>query len=338
MARVVRPLCAESAPTFQFRHRAVHRLVGRDMSERRTAYLLLLAMAVCFGGTWPAGKLAVEDVTPFTVAATRFTLATLLLAVWAARRGGVVRPGRRDLALVLALGATAVAGYNALFLYGLELAPASDGAIIVPGLAPVFSMLIAWPVLGERIGGRGLAGLLLAFAGVAAVIQPSGGVDRDRVIGALLFVAGAACWGIYSVLGKSATARFGAVTATLYATATGALMLLPFSIAESGWSKLSGGDAAAWASIVYLAVFGTVLAFVLFYEGVSRIGASRATAFALLVPIFGVLGSVLVLGESIGAGTIVGGVAILGGLWLVQSPAGGRLIPSRLRPRHLQID
>jgi drug/metabolite transporter (DMT)-like permease len=87
-----------------------------------------------------------------------------------------------------------------------------------------------------------------------------------------------------------------------------------------------------------LAVFGTVLAFVFFYEGVSRIGASRATAFALLVPIFGVLGSVLVLGESIGAGTIIGGIAILGGLWLVQSPAGGTLIPSRLRPRHLQID
>src|SRR5207247_10667593 len=60
----------------------------------------------------------------------------------------------------------------------------------------------AWLVLGERMGGRGLAGLLVAFAGVTAVIRPSGGVDRDRVLGALLFVAGAACWGVYSVLGK----------------------------------------------------------------------------------------------------------------------------------------
>jgi drug/metabolite transporter (DMT)-like permease len=308
------------------------------MSERRTAYLLLFAMAVCFGGTWPAGKLAVEDVSPFTVAATRFTLATLLLAVWAARRGGFVRLSRRDLPLVLALGATAVAGYNALFLYGLELAPASDGAIIVPGLAPVFSMLIAWPVLGERIGTRGTAGLLLAFAGVAAVIQPSGGVDRDRVLGAALFIAGAACWGVYSVLGKSATARFGAVTATLYATATGTVLLLPFAIAESGWSQLGDADGAAWASIAYLAVFGTVLAFVLFYEGVSRIGASRATAFALLVPIFGVLSSVFILGESVGAGTLVGGIAILAGLWLVQRPSSDSLIPSRFRSRLLQVD
>jgi len=292
------------------------------MSERRTAYLLLLAMAVCFGGTWPAGKLAVDDVSPFTVAATRFTIATLLLALWAARRGGLVRPSRRDLPLVLALGATAVAGYNALFLYGLELAPATDGAIIVPGLAPVFTVLIAWPVLGERIGPRGMAGLLLAFAGLVFVIGPTGGVDRDRLLGASLFVAGAACWGVYSVLGKSATARFGAVTATFYATTTGALLLLPFAIAESGWSQLAEADGSAWASMLYLAVFGTVLAFVLFYEGVSRIGASRAAAFALLIPIFGVAASVLILDESVGVGTLVGGIAILAGLWLVQQPSG----------------
>ena len=308
------------------------------MSERRSAYLLLLAMAVCFGGTWPAGKVAVDHVSPFTVAATRFTIATLLLALWAARRGTVVRPSRRDLPLVLALGATAVAGYNALFLYGLELAPASDGAIIVPGLAPVFTVLIAWPVLGERIGPRGIAGLLVAFAGLVVVIGPTGGVDGDRLLGALLFVAGAACWGVYSVLGKFATARFGAVTATLYATATGTLLLLPFALAESGWSQLPDARRSAWASILYLAVFGTVLAFVFLYEGVSRIGASRATAFALLVPIFGVLGSVVILDENVGAGTLVGGVAILSGLWLVQQPSSSSLIPSRFRSRSLQID
>ena len=225
---------------------------------------------------------------------------------------------------MLALGATAVAGYNALFLYGLELAPASDGAIIVPGLAPVFSMLIAWPVLGERIGGRRMAGLLLAFAGVAAV-GPAARRRRSRpALGATAVCRGRCLLGH---LRRAREERDSAVrrrTATLYATATGALMLIPFSIGESGWSKLADGEAAALVSILYLAVFGTVLAFVLFYEGVSRIGASRATAFALLVPIFGVLGSVLVLGESIGAGTLVGGVVILVGLWLVQQPSQER--------------
>jgi drug/metabolite transporter (DMT)-like permease len=154
------------------------------------------------------------------------------------------------------------------------------------------------------------------------------------VLGAVLFVAGAACWGIYSVLGKDATGRFGAVTATLYGTATGTLMLIPFSLAESGWSQLANADGAAWLSIGYLAVFGTVLAFVFFYAGVSRIGPSRAASFALLVPIFGVLSSVVVLGEDLGPGTLVGGATILAGLWLVQRPTAlsGRL-PARWRPQ-----
>ncbi len=285
----------------------------------RTAYLFLLGMAICFGGTWPAGKLAVEDLSPFTVAAARFAIATALLAVWAATLPGPFRrPSRSDLGLILAMGATAVAGYNALFLYGLELAPATDGAIIVPGLAPVFTVLIGWLVLGERIGRRAAAGLVLGLVGLIVVIGPAGGVDRDRMLGALLFVAGAACWGVYSVIGKRATDRFGAVTATLYATATGTLMLLPLSAAESGWSKLGNAGASGLLAIGYLAVFGTVLAFVFFYEGVSRVGAARATAFALLVPVFGVVGSVLILDESLGFGTLVGGAVIVAGLWLVQ--------------------
>ncbi len=288
------------------------------MASARVAYLFLLGMAVCFGGTWPAGKLAVEEVPPFTVATVRFLVATALLALWAASRGPIVRPALRDVPLVLAMGATAVAGYNVLFLYGLDLAPASDGAIIVPGFAPLFTALLAWPVLGERLGRRGAVGLALALVGLVLVIDPSGPVDGDRLLGAALFIAGALCWAIYLVMGKTATARFGTVTATLYATATGTLMLVPFSVAERGWGDLAGAAADGWLPMLYLAVFGTVLAFVFFYEGVSRIGASRATAFALLVPIFGVLSSVVLLREDLGAGTVLGGVAIIAGLWLVQ--------------------
>src|SRR5215204_1860895 len=273
------------------------------MASARTAYLCLLGMAVCFGGTWPAGKLAVEEVPPFTVAAVRFSIATALLALWAGARHGPIRaPGRANLPLVLAMGATAVAGYNVFFLYGLELAPASDGAIIVPGFAPVFTVLLGWAVLGERVSRPAVAGLVLAFAGLALV------------------VAGALCWAIYLLIGRPAIARFGAVTSTLYATATGTAMLIPFSLAEQGWNDLQDAGADGWLPILYLAVFGTVLAFVLFYEGVSRIGPARASAFAMLMPIFGVLASVLLLGEELAVNLVIGGTAIIAGLWLIQRP------------------
>lgn len=288
----------------------------------RSAYLLLLGMAVCFGGTWPAGKLAVEEVQPFTVAAVRFTIATVLLALWAGWRHGPIRvPGWSNVPLVLAMGATAVAGYNILFLYGLELAPASDGAVIVPGFAPVFTVLLGWAALGEGVSRSAVVGLALAFAGLLVVVEPGGELDEERLAGAALFVAGAFCWAIYLLIGRPAIARFGAVTSTLYATATGTAMLIPFSLAEQGWRDLADARADGWLPMIYLAVFGTVVAFVLFYEGVKRIGPARAAAFAMLVPIFGVLSSVFLLGEELGLNLIAGGAAIIAGLWLIQRPA-----------------
>jgi drug/metabolite transporter (DMT)-like permease len=275
-------------------------------------------MAVLWGGAWPTGKLAVEDVTPGVVATVRFGLSAVLLWLWArALATPLARPTRADIPLVLVLGITAIAGYNLLFLYGLSLAPASDGAIIVPGLAPVMTALLAVPLLGERLSGRVALGLLTGIAGLVLVVDLGGGLDSDRLLGDLLFVAGAVVWGVYSVVGKEATARFGAVGATLYATAAGTAMLVPFSALEGGWGDLADADAAAWISIVYLAVFATVLGFVLFYEGVRRIGPSSAMSFALLVPVFGVLSSVVVLDERLGASTVAGGVVVLAGLWLV---------------------
>jgi drug/metabolite transporter (DMT)-like permease len=293
---------------------------------RRTAYLFLTLTAVFFGGTWVAGKLGVESIPPLTLAAFRFSLASLLLFAWVTRLPA--RPPRatvRDLPLILALGSTAVAGYNVLFLYGLKLAPASDGAIIVPGLAPVFTAALAWPVLNERMTPTRAAGLATAIVGLVLVMNPTGEHDRDRLLGDLLFLFGAGCWAIYSVIGKSAIARFGAVGATLYATVSGALMLLPFAILERGWEALAAAPMQAWLGVLYLGVFGTVIAFVFFYEGVSRVGAARASAFAFLVPIFGVLSSVALLGERLSPVTLAGGLFVLAGLGLVQrTPASPR--------------
>ncbi len=205
-----------------------------------------------------------------------------------------------------------------LFLYGLRLAPASDGAIIVPGLAPVFTAVLAWPLLGEHLDRMGAAGLGVAVLGLVLVVGCRGGHAATRMVGDVLFLLGAGCWAIYSLIGKAATNRFSAVRATLYGTITGTLVLLPFAIAEREWTTLAAAPLPSWIGTLYLAVLGTVVPFVFYYEGVRRIGAGRASSFALLVPICGVLSSVLVLGEQVSASTAIGGAFMLAGLWLVQ--------------------
>ncbi|HUH16847.1 MAG TPA: DMT family transporter, partial [Methylomirabilota bacterium] len=90
------------------------------------------------------------------------------------------------------------------------------------------------------------------------------------------------------------------------------------ALLEGGVDSLSQAPPEALAGIAYLAVFGTVAAFVLLNMGVARIGAARASAFALLVPIVGVLSSVALLNEELGPLTVVGGAIVLIGLWLVE--------------------
>lgn len=288
-------------------------------SSDRAAYVMLAAMAVCFGGTWVPAAVAVESVPAFTIAAVRFGAASVLLFLWARLANRPLSPiSRRDWPMIIGLAVTAVAGYNWLFLTGLTLAPATDGAIIVPGLAPVFTVIIATVALGERLGTRGVVGLAVAAIGLYLVVRPSGEADGTRLLGDLLFLAGAVLWGVYSVLARVASRRFNPVSTTLYGIAVGSVILVPLALLEGGVTTLASAPIEALAGIGYLAVLGTVGAFVLLNLGVARIGASRASAFALLVPVVGVLTSVLFLGEELGPTTILGGAIVLVGLWLVE--------------------
>jgi len=290
------------------------------MAERKAAYISLLVGMVAFGGTWPAGKVAADHIAPATIATARFASAAILLWLWARVAGRPVGwPARSDLRLVAALGFTVVFGYNLFFLYGLRHAPAADGSVLVPGLIPIATTLLTWRFFGERPSRRVALGLAVALAGLVVVADPAGGVASGRLAGDALFVGASCSWAVYTLAGRAATARFGSVNANIFATAAGSLMLLPFSFLDGGWSGAARAPASAWGGVAYLAVGGTVLAFVLFYEGVRLIGAARASSFALLVPIFGVVSSVLVLGEHLRLSLVLGGAVVLAGLWIAES-------------------
>ena len=290
------------------------------MSDRRAAYVTLVAGMIAFGGTWPAGKVAADHVPPAVIAVARFASAALLLWLWARLSGRPVpRPRRADLPLVLVLGATVVFAYNLFFLYGVRHAPAADGSVLVPGLNPCVTMLLAWPVAGEAPTRRALAGLAVALAGIVVVADPAGGIDSTRLVGDALFLGAAVSWAVYTLAGRRAIARYGSVRANVYATVCGAILLVPVSFLDGGWSPLAGAPARAWGAIAYLSVGGTVLGFVAFYEGVRLIGSASASSFALLVPIFGVVSSVVVVGERLRPSLAAGGALVLVGLWLAES-------------------
>jgi drug/metabolite transporter (DMT)-like permease len=283
------------------------------------AYGLLAIMAVCFAGTWVAAHWATEEIPPLTTAFLRFLVATVLLWIWARLTGVPIRVGRADVPLIAAMGVSGIVLYNLCFLYGVQLAPSSDGAVIVPGLSPVVVAALVAVRYGIRPPGRAMTGLGLALVGLVVVIGPAMTGSPARALGDVLFVVGAACWAVYSVLSRAATVRFHPVAVTLAAAAFGAAAFAPLALLERGWEPLLAATPRAVGSVVYLGALGTVVAFVAFAEGIRRIGAPRASAFIVLVPLLGEVLTFWLLGEEV-SGLIVGGTAaVLAGLWLVQT-------------------
>ena len=283
------------------------------------AYGLLGIMAVCFAGTWVAAHWATEEIPPLTTACLRFLVATGLLWAWARLSRVPTRIRRDDLPLIAAMGVTGIVVYNLSFLNGVRLAPSSDGAVIVPGLSPVIVAVMLAVRYGVRPLRQALVGLGLALGGLILVMGPAMTGSPARALGDVLFVAGAVGWAAYSVLSRDAVRRFHPVTATLAAAAFGVVAFAPLALFERGWEPALAASPRALASVLYLGALGTVVAFVAFSEGIRRIGAPRASAFIVLVPLLGVALSAWLLGEPVTVSAIGGTALVLGGLWLVQT-------------------
>jgi drug/metabolite transporter (DMT)-like permease len=283
------------------------------------AYGLLAIMAVCFAGTWVAAHWATEEIPPLTTAFLRFLVATTLLWIWARLTGIPIRVSRGELPLVAAMGVSGIVLYNLCFLNGVTLAPSSDGAVIVPGLSPVVVAVLVAVRYGIRPPGRAMAGLGLALAGLILVIGPAMTGSPARALGDVLFVVGAVSWAVYSVLSRAATVRFHPVAVTLAAAAFGVAAFAPLALLERGWEPLLAATPRAVGSVVYLGALGTVVAFVAFAEGIRRIGAPRASAFIVLVPLLGEVLAFWLLGEEVSGFMVGGTAAVLAGLWLVQT-------------------
>jgi drug/metabolite transporter (DMT)-like permease len=223
---------------------------------------------------------------------------------------------------VLGVTATSVVVYNFTFLYGVTLAPASHGAVIVPGLIPIVTFTIARFLYGEPIPRRRAAGALLCLVGLALVIGPAFVGDARVLAGDALFAAGAVIWAIYTILGRTATRRFHPAVVTLISAAIGSAVLAALSIGlePGGFARLGEASLRGVVGVAYLGTIGTVLGFVFYYLGVQRIGASRASAFSVLIPLFGVSLTVTLLGERFEPIGLAGAALVLVGLWLTQAP------------------
>jgi drug/metabolite transporter (DMT)-like permease len=272
----------------------------------------LVLLGILWGGGFLFVRIAVPAFGPVALVDVRVLIAGVVLLVWVAARGELP-PFWRRWREYLVLGALNVALPFTLIAWAALTVPVSLGSILM-ATVPLFTAPIAAIQLNERVSGRQAAGLIVGFIGVGILVglgplplTPGFGV----AVGALL---GAAA--LYAVGGVYTARRFtGAspVESTIGQQFGAFVLLLPFAVAAPprAWPPLS-----AIVALLILAVFSSVLAYLLFFRLISSVGATKTATVSYLIPLFGTMWGVAVLQERIGLETLVGMIVVLCGVVL----------------------
>jgi len=280
----------------------------------------LVTAMFMWGGTWIAGRVVAQELAaPLAAPAVRFLIAGLALAGFAlATEGRIPRPQNgAEWGAVIGLALTGIFLYALCFFYGLKHVTAGRGALVV-ALTPVLVALGAWLSGQERMNALKLGGVAMATLGCLTVIgngNPVALLHGEVGTGEWLILGCALCWTAYTFIGRKATKTLSALTATLWASLLGAGMIGLAALALGG-TDFAEWSWRVWASVVFLALGGTALAFTWFADGVRRIGAAKASVFVNLVPVFAVLQAAVLLDERLGLPVLGGGLLVIAGVWL----------------------
>ena len=279
----------------------------------------LTMVAALWGGTFIAGKILAQSLPLMTAAFGRFFVASILLVFVAIKmEGKLPRLNREQILLTAILGFTGIFLYNICFFGALARVPAGRTSLFV-SLTPIVTAVLAGLIFSERLGVRRWAGILVALIGAIVVITRGdliGGItdiSQSLGLGELMMLGAVFSWAAYTLISRKALETLSPIVATTYGTLWGFVFLTIGAIGEFkdvDWFHL---DWRVWTSVFYLGAFGTVLAFIWYYQGIQTVGPSRTAIFTNLVPAFGVLFSAALLGEPILISMVVGGlIAVLG--------------------------
>jgi drug/metabolite transporter (DMT)-like permease len=295
----------------------------QGLIEMPVTYLKLLMTAIFWGGTFVSGRILANSITAFSAAFFRFLFATVcLFAIAWYRQGTIPRLKKHQLIPVVLLGLTGVFAYNALFFSGLKLVAASRASIIIANNPIVISILSAL-IFRESLSPIKVIGILISVAGAVTAI--SGG-DLSALLGGgigkgdLLIFGCVISWSAYSLLGKRVMHDLSALTAVSYSSAFGMLALLIPACMEGMPAAVPDYTLSVWGNLAYLGWFGTVLGFVWYYEGIRRIGPTRASLFINFVPISAIFLAHFILNEPLTPSLLVGAVLVVTGVTLNHLP------------------
>ena len=274
---------------------------------------MLLTVVLLWSGNFTAMRFAVQSFHPLAFSSLRFALGAAAYALFVWWREGSLRIARRDLGAVVLLAAIGIFLNQVAVIYAVQKAGAANVGMLMAS-APIIAALLALALGHERIGARHVLGVAVAATGALLVLYGGGGVGGAPLIGWLLGLLTAATWATYSVLVRPMLARYSAERLSAAVLLIGSAMLIPVSLPQLATQDWSAPPRNAWLALAYSLVLSLLVTNVLWFDGIHRVGAARATVFLYLEPFLVALVAMAVLSEYVSPAEWVGGGVILAGV------------------------
>jgi drug/metabolite transporter (DMT)-like permease len=272
-----------------------------------------------WAGAFIAGKLGVNELSPISLTFFRFFFASIIIFII------MVKYEKKDWKLkgkdwlpVIITGIVGMVGYHIFFFTALKYTEASNASILA-ATNPIVTAVLASYFIDEKLGIKRIMILILALVGVVLTIT---NWDLSILInltfnkGDLIMLVAVTCWAIYSVIVKKVMDRYSPLILTTYSFIVCTLVLLPFVIKEFMQTSILDISIRGWMPVLYMAVFPTVIGYLIQQMSIKEIGASKTAIFINLVPVFSVILATAILGEELGILRLVSGSIIILAVYL----------------------
>lgn len=293
-------------------------------SKPSLAYLALIATTFAWASSLILAKIVfTENVGPIVFVVLRYTLACpfLLVMILYQRRRNTVEDVRKHWKIIALAGISGPFISQVMQYIGLGLTTASD-ALLLLNLSPIFTLILAAVILKEAITVEKLTGLILATIGATLIVMNTSPdittFDLFRVIGDLIVIASTFFFAINSIAGKIAIKSVDAVSTTFYSTLFAIPFILISGVFIEDMTILLRMSVLSWVIVLWVAIVNTALAFILYYESMKYIEASRVQITLNLIGVWGVLMSVIVLQETVTILQMFGGFLTMVGVVIAQ--------------------
>ena len=279
-----------------------------------------LSVYLIWGSTYLAIRFAVESIPPLLMAGGRFLFAGAILYAWRLSRGAA-RPTAAQWKAAAISGTLMLLGGNGIVCWAEQWVLSGLTALIISSV-PIWMGVMHWAIEpAKRPGVRGIAGLLIGFAGVAILVHPGahfGGGNQVQV-GALLLVLASAFWAAGSLYSRRAGAPPDPMLSTSIQMLAGgaALTVAGAAMGEIGRVRFDAITARAAWSFLYLIVFGSIVAFTAYTWLLKVTTPAKAATYAYVNPIVAVILGAVIADEPISGLTLVAAAIIVGSVVVI---------------------